>query len=89
MEHYLDLIFDALNEEPGEGRNFVPADHMTLEDWRNVAADIGHIVADEFERDDFSFSGRDMSAFYRQDLGALCGHIDEKLKSGLVLQMVS
>ncbi len=89
MEHYLDLIFDALNDEPKDGADFVPADHMTLEDWRNVAKDLGGIVQEEFERDDFRFSGGEMSALYRQSLQSLSGYIDEKLKNGVVLQMAS
>ncbi len=89
MEHYMELIFDALNDEPKDGANFVPSDFMTLEDWRNVAQDLGDIVQDEFEREDFGFSGREMSALYRQNLESLSGHIDQKLKSGVVLQMAS
>lgn len=80
MDHFKDLILDALERSPIDWRTFVPANHMPLAQWRETTRRLEAIIRDEFENPEFCFTSGEAMAAYKLPLTGAAEMIDHKLR---------
>lgn len=79
MDEFRDLIFDALDGNTTDDAGYVPAQDMTLAQWREAMGRLEDIIQDEFENPGFHFSTGVVRSSYNRSLDDLAQMIDHQL----------